>query len=220
MRSDLVGLIQEDILSRKYVPGQRIKEEELSAQHGISRTPIREALAVLQEQGLVVQRPHLGSFVATFTTEEIVDLLRVEAVVEGLAASLSARNISAQEIDRMEELTATAKASFAATGEVEEFYNYDREFHYAVVNCSGSAMLKRIVRSQFALIYLCRYYTITAPNRIVHSIAEHEDIVNALRMRSPDSCDRAAKRHLEGVIADYIAGLRKGEDRDGWDRQN
>jgi DNA-binding GntR family transcriptional regulator len=205
MRSDLVSIIQDEILGKRFKPGERIKEERICEELGISRTPIREALVVLEQQGLVVQRPHRGTFVATFRPEEIVDLLRVEAVVEGLAASLAARNRSEEQLAALEALTCSASAELSSHFDSEVFYNYDRNFHYKLVECSGSPVIVRIVEMQFAQIYLCRYYTITAPNRFSHSVGEHQAIIECLCRSDPEGAERAARNHLESVIRDYQA---------------
>lgn len=206
-------IIQDEILGKKYVPGERIKEEELSKELGISRTPIREALVVLEQQGLVTQKPHRGTFVATFEPEEIVDLLRVEAAVEGLAASLAAEHRSDEQLRSLEELTLSLPPDLQEHLDPEAFYNYDRSFHYKLVECSGSPTVTRIVEVQFAQIYLCRYYTITAPNRFQHSMAEHHEIVERLREHDSPGAEKAARNHLQSVIRDYVASTGKGESR-------
>jgi DNA-binding GntR family transcriptional regulator len=211
MRGDLVRIIQDQILGKRYAPGERIKEEELSEQLGISRTPIREALVVLEQQGLVVQKPHRGAFVATFEPEEIVDLLRVEAVLEGLAASLAAQHRTEQQLSGLEDLTVSTLTKLKKRYDPEVFYNYDRNFHYKLVECSGSATITKIVEVQFAQIYLCRYYTITAPNRFQHSMAEHQEIVDRLRRSDAAGAEKAARNHLQSVIRDYVASTGKGD---------
>ncbi|MCX5973991.1 MAG: GntR family transcriptional regulator [Coprothermobacterota bacterium] len=98
MRTELVQLIREAILNREYLPGQKLVEEEICLKFGVSRTPIREALLVLEQEGLVDNQPHLGMFVVSFRREEIVDLLHVEAAMEGLAAAEAAKHIQPNEI--------------------------------------------------------------------------------------------------------------------------
>ncbi len=203
MRGDLVQIIQQEILGKKFKPGERIKEELICTELGISRTPVREALVVLEQQGLVVQKPHRGTFVANFSPTEIVDLLRLEAVVEGLAASLAARNRTEQQLEAIETLTESISWALTEHFDAEVFYNYDRNFHYKIVESSGSPTIVRVVEVQLAQIYLCRYYTITAPNRFVHSIREHQEIIECLRSCDAAGAERAARNHLESVIHDY-----------------
>jgi DNA-binding GntR family transcriptional regulator len=208
MRGDLVSIIQEEILGKKFKPGERMLEEVICAELGISRTPVREALVVLEQRGLVVQKPHRGSFVATFSPNEIADLLRLEAAVEGLAASLAAQNRTEEQLQEMEALTGSISSALTEHFDTESFYNYDRNFHYKMVECSGSPIIVRVVEVQLAQIYLCRYYTITAPNRFIHSVREHQEIIECLKRSDPAGAERAARNHLESVIRDYQAAAR------------
>jgi DNA-binding GntR family transcriptional regulator len=203
MRGDLVTIIQDEILGRKFKPGERVKEESICEELGISRTPVREALVVLAQYGLVVQTPHRGTFVATFSPDEIADLLRVEAVVEGLAASLAAQNRTEEQLHALKTSTDSVHSALTEHFDSEAFYSYDRDFHFKLVECSGSPTIVRIVERQLAQIYLCRYYTITAPNRFIHSMREHQEIVACLQRSDPAGAERAARRHLESVISDY-----------------
>ena len=203
MRGHLVTIIQDEILGKKYAPGDRIKEDELSEELGISRTPIREALVILEQRGLVVQKPHRGTFVVNFTREEIIDLLHVQAVLEGLAASLAAANRTDEQAKELSELTRSL--SRRSSIDSRAFYDYDRKFHYKFVECSGSPMITRIVEVQSAQVYLCRYYTITAPNRFRHSTQEHKEIVERIIARDSAGAEKAARNHMESVIQDYLA---------------
>ncbi len=203
IRGDLVQIIQDEILGKKFKPGERIKEEVICEELGISRTPVREALVVLEQQGLVVHAPHRSCFVASFSSDEIADLLRLEAAVEGLAASLAAQHRTEEQIREMEALTASVSSALSDHFDEEAFYNYDRNFHNKMVECSRSPIIIRVVEVQLAQIYLCRYYTITAPNRFSHTVREHREIIDCLRRSDAAGAERAARNHLESVIRDY-----------------
>jgi len=205
MRGELVKIIQEAILSKHYIPGQRIREEEISGQIGVSRTPIREAFVVLEQEGLIEIKPHRGAFVASFTREEIIDLLRVEAVMEGLAASLASQNATEEQLDELKDLLNSLKSTQLKNYDPEEFYTYDRKFHHSLVVCSSSPTIIRVIEKQLSQIYLCRYYTITTPNRFSHSIKEHQEILDCLKNHDPVAAEKAARNHLESVIRDFIA---------------
>lgn len=204
MRSDIVKIIQEAILSKEYEPGQRIREEEIIDRIGVSRTPIREAFVVLEQEGLIEIKPHRGTYVATFTRDEIIDLLSIESVMEGLAASLAAQNATDEQIGKMENLLESSKSILEKKFDSEEFYRYDRKFHHSIVVCSGSPTISRVLEKQLSQIYLCRYYTITTPNRFAHSISEHQEILKSIKQRDPASAERAARFHMESVKRDFI----------------
>jgi len=203
MRKDLVGLLRELILSGEYVPGQRIREEEIVGKYGVSRTPVREAIVSLEQYGLVEIRPHRGVFVASFSSEEIIEILRIEGVMEGLAASLAAQNLSEEEIEKTEASIEKTERKLAKRFNPEDFYRYDQQFHHWLVHASSSQVLERILEKQLAQIYLCRYYTIVAPERFPHSIREHAEIFKYLKKRNPEQAEQAARSHLESVIEDF-----------------
>ena len=93
IRFDLIEILQELILSGHYSPGQRIHEKNIIDEYEVSRTPLREAFVSLEQEGLIEIKPHKGVFVATFTPNEIKDILKIEGLLEGFAASLAARNL-------------------------------------------------------------------------------------------------------------------------------
>lgn len=215
LRDEAADIIRELILKGNYKPGQRLNENEFSESLGISRTPVREALIILEQDGLLSTKKHVGTFVSSFSTDEIIELLGIQSVLEGLAASLATKNISDHELKKLEEL----HNKFIAENEnnimdhPEKFFTYDRCFHSALIGYSRSSRLKNILEKQLSVIYLCRYYTITAPDRYKHSIAEHGTILEAVAARDEGAAEQAAKHHLESVRRDFIRSLseRSGE---------
>ncbi|MEI6509380.1 MAG: GntR family transcriptional regulator [bacterium] len=203
MRTELVQVIREAILNREYLPGQKLIEEEISSKFGVSRTPIREALLVLEQEGLVDNQPHVGMFVISFCREEIIDLLRVEAAMEGLAAAEAAKRITLEEIAELESLQQEMGSRQQPVDQVE-FFNYDRKMHAMVVRCSGSPTLINILEKQLSLVYLCRFYTIRAPDRYSHSIKEHQEIIDSFKNHDARRSEKAAQDHLESVIKDFV----------------
>jgi DNA-binding GntR family transcriptional regulator len=211
LRDEASDIIRELILKGTYKPGQRVNENEFGESLGISRTPVREAMIILEQDGLLSTKKHVGTYVSSFSSDEIIELLHIQSVLEGLAASLAAKNISDQEIKKLKEM----HAKFLAENETsimdhpENFFNYDRHFHSALIGYSKSYRLKNILEKQLSVIYLCRYYTITAKDRYTHSIAEHAKIIEAVIARDAASAERAAKNHLDSVRRDFIHSLSK-----------
>lgn len=203
MRTELVQLIREAILNREFLPGQKLVEEEICLKFGVSRTPIREALLVLEQEGLIDNQPHVGMFVISFRREEIVDLLRVEAAMEGLAAGEAAKRITLEEIGELESLQQEMSLRQQPVGQ-EEFFDYDRKIHAMLVRCSGSPTLINILEKQLSLVYLCRFYTIRAPDRYSHSVKEHQAIIDSFKSHDPVRSEKAAQDHLESVIKDFV----------------
>ncbi|MCX5970615.1 MAG: GntR family transcriptional regulator, partial [Coprothermobacterota bacterium] len=214
MRTRLAEVIREAILSREFTPGEKLAEGELCAKYQVSRTPLREALVVLEQEGLVEIRSHLGVYVTSLSNEEIVDLLRVEIALEGLAVSQAAGRITDQELAKLEELHEKIH-QLAGLPDLATFYQYDRQFHALLVTFSSSPMLSKILEKQLSKIYLSRFYTTLAPNRLQHSVDEHKEIIQALRSHDPQGTRKALVRHLESVIEDFaVMSQRKKEEED------
>lgn len=219
MRIDLADEIRERILGPRYEPGTRIVEEEISSEFGISRSPVREALVILEQEGLVEIRAHQGTFVAQYNRDQIVDLLRIEAVTEGLAASLAAQRVTSAEIANLHRLHDRTRAVVMGHNTGHEFYEEDRAFHHALVTASGSPMITQIIEKQLAQIYLCRHYTIHTPERHKHSLSEHERIVDALEKRDPELAEAMTRQHLQSIIRDFLLANPKEVDN-GIDTRN
>ncbi|MEI6530420.1 MAG: GntR family transcriptional regulator [bacterium] len=212
MRSRLAEAIREAILSREFSPGEKLAETELCAKYQVSRTPLREALVVLEQEGLVEIRSHLGVYVTSLSNEEIIDLLRVEIALEGLAVSLAAGRITEGELAKLEALHAKIHP-LAGLPDLATFYPYDRQFHALLISFSASPMLSKILEKQLSKIYLARFYTTVAPNRLQHSIDEHREIIDALRSHNSQEARKALVHHLESVIEDFATMSRaKGEE--------
>lgn len=211
LRDEAADIIRELILKGNYKPGQRVNENEFSESLGISRTPVREALIILEQECLLSTKKHVGTYVSSFSEDAIIELLRIQSVLEGLAASLVAKNISDQEIKKLEELHTKflAENDRYIMDHPERFFTYDHSFHSALIGYSKSSRLKNILEKQLSVIYLCRYYTITAKDRYRHSIAEHAKIIEAVAARDESSAEQAAKNHLESVRRDFIQSLSK-----------
>lgn len=213
MRIKLVQALREAILSRSYLPGQKLIEGEFCTRYRVSRTPLREAFVVLEQEGLVEIRSHLGVFVAVLSDQEIIDLLRVEIALEGLAAAQAAVCIT--DLQLVELLAVHQKIrELAGVQDLDAFYQYDRRFHSLLIACSASATLIKIMEKQLSRIYLSRFYTMLAPNRLQHSIDEHQEIIFMLQRHDPQKTQEALVHHLESVIRDFVGMSQKSESID------
>lgn len=213
MRIKLAQALREAILSRSYLPGQKLTEGELCARYLVSRTPLREAFVVLEQEGLVEIRSHLGVFVAVLSDQEIIDLLRVEIALEGLAAAQAAVRITDSQL--VDLLTVHQKIrELAGVQDLDTFYRYDRRFHSLLIACSASATLIKIMEKQLSRIYLSRFYTMLAPNRLQHSISEHQEIIHMLQRHDPQKSQEALVHHLESVIRDFLSMSQQNDSID------
>jgi DNA-binding GntR family transcriptional regulator len=150
-------LIREAIIDGTLEPGQRLKEEELARELGISRTPIREALLMLQAEGLVDAIPNRGAMVRVHTSVDLEDLYQLRALLEGYAARRAATRITDEEI---EVLRASCERFDALDSEKElrEFVRENMVFHSTILDIAGSARLSSMVRRVIELPLVYRSY--------------------------------------------------------------
>jgi DNA-binding GntR family transcriptional regulator len=188
-------LIREAIVDGRLEPGRRLKEEELARELGISRTPVREALLMLQAEGLVVAIPNRGAMVRVHTTEDLDDLYQLRALLEGYAARRAAARISDEQV----ELLRSSCDRFDGLNPDEELRELVREnllFHSTILDVAGSARLSSMVRRVIELPLVYKSYIWYSPDQKRISAHYHRQIVNALEARDSERAELIMKEHI------------------------
>jgi DNA-binding GntR family transcriptional regulator len=178
----------------------RLDERGLSEGLGVSRTPIREAMTLLEQEGFVRTRPRRGIYVVRKTKREIVEMITVWAALESMAARLVA--LYAPDAD-IAELRRLMDAFHDGTdGErLEEYSNANIAFHQAIIRMSGCALLSELTENLFIHMRAIRKVTIHQDNRAARSIVDHMAIIEALERRDPDAAERLSREHTLGLAA-------------------
>jgi DNA-binding GntR family transcriptional regulator len=191
------AVIRARILSGDFSRGERLREEELAQIAGVSRTPIREALRRLDAEGLVEFLPNRGASVTAWTEQELDNLYEARALIEGYAAELAAKRISAEELDQLAELSRQMRELDAPGSDgADEMTTLNNEFHRIITAASGNTHLDSLVRglTDAALVYRTfRHYT---PDRLLASKFHHEEIVTALRARDGAWASAIVRAHI------------------------
>lgn len=196
-------IIRAAILDGRFGPGQRLNEVELSARLGISRSPIREALRKLVDEGLVVLSPGRGAFVASFDQSELRDLMELRMALDVLGARLAAERATPDEIDAMvKSLESTAAAHLRG----ESAPPWSSDFHLLILGASRNRKLRERGGEIHAQLHLARFRSGAGPHRAQEAHDEHVSIVDAIRSRDPARAAAAMEAHLRHA-ADHIAGL-------------
>jgi len=188
-------LIREAIVDGRLEPGRRLKEEELARELGISRTPIREALLMLQAEGLVDAVPNRGAMVRVHTPDDLDDLYQLRALLEGYAARRAATRISNEQV---EELQASCER-FEALDPDDELRELVREnmlFHSAILDLAGSRRLASMVRRVIELPLVYKSYIWYSPDQKRISAHYHRQIVTALAVRDAERAELIMKEHV------------------------
>jgi len=203
LRREIAKAIRKSILSGQFQPGERIPLDHFAKKLNVSPTPVQDAFLILEQEGLVVIKPHSGVYVRTFTKEELVDILLVEGMCESLAASMAARRVTQSQLAAIEKWHNEFVND--PSPDYRRFRNYDLKFHSMIVTSSRSQILIDILTRQFSQITLSRYYTSTSPNRMPHSIVEHGRILECLKNKDPEGAEKAVRSHLDSAVNDLLA---------------
>jgi len=178
----------------------RLDERRLSEGLGVSRTPIREAMTVLEQEGFVRTRPRRGIFVVRKTKREILEMITVMAALEGMAARLAAEHATNAEIAELRRLMDAFRSG--NEGErIDEYSDANIAFHQAIIRMSGCALLAEMTENLFIHMRAIRKITIHQENRAARSILDHMQIIEALEQRDPELAERQAREHTLGLAA-------------------
>jgi DNA-binding GntR family transcriptional regulator len=188
-------LIREAILDGRLAPGERLKEEELARELGISRTPVREALLLLQAEGLVDAAPNRGATVRAHGPEDLDDLYQLRALLEGYAARRAASRISAEAI---EQLRASCERfeELRSDTELRELVRENLFFHGTILEVAGSARLESMVRKVIELPLVYKSYVWYSPDQKQISVHYHRQITTALAAGDAERAELVMKEHV------------------------
>jgi DNA-binding GntR family transcriptional regulator len=189
----------------------RLDERRLSEGLGVSRTPIREAMTLLEQEGFVRTLPRRGIYVVRKSKREIVEMITVMAALESMAARLAAERAADAEIADLRRLMADFRggpdgaAKGADPNGVDrgerraEYSDANIAFHQAIIKMSGCAMLANMTENLYIHMRAIRKITIHQDNRAARSVVDHMHIIEALERRDPELAERLAREHALGL---------------------
>lgn len=196
LRDVVFNTLRDAILKGDFAPGERLMEKQLAERLGVSRTPIREAIRKLELEGLVVMMPRKGAEVASVTGKDISDVLEVRATLEALAVKLACKKMSNQDIEELILVNDSFKKA-AETKDVKTLIEKDIEFHDVIFHSANNEKLMQIINNLREQIYRFRVeyiYNMTSYDSLV---AEHDEIVNAMKLRKGHEAAKIALEHIE-----------------------
>jgi DNA-binding GntR family transcriptional regulator len=186
--------IREAIRDGSLGPGERIEIESLAAPLGMSPTPVREALRLLEAEGLVVNEPHRGPRVKDFATDDAAELYRLRAVLETFATRLSVPRFSPTDIDELQRLEESRRAALDA-GRIPESSELNRNWHMSLY---APAMVTPYLNEFIGRLWNAFPWSTAwrVPGRATHSIADHAAIMEAVIARDPDRAAALLEQHI------------------------
>ncbi|TDJ47310.1 MAG: GntR family transcriptional regulator [Gammaproteobacteria bacterium] len=190
-----------DIYSGNQAP--KLDERRLAEDLGVSRTPIREALSRLAQEGLVEIIPRRGTFVARKSKQEILEIISVWAALESMAARLATEVATDEEIGQLRRLFVTFEGPNRPQARIDEYSDTNIQFHQRIIALSKSELLKKMADSLFVHMRAIRAQTITERDRADRSIIDHLHIIEAIEARNTELAERLVREHSFG-LAEHI----------------
>lgn len=202
---DAYTRLLDEIRAGKLAPGERLLETELAARLGISRTPVREAIRQMEADGLVVHVPRSGARVRRLDYAEVNELYEMRGVLEGTAARLASR--AASEVE-LAELEAINREMADALTDMDRLYRLNRQFHDALLNAARNRFLSKSVDGLKKTLLILGPSTMEEGERARLAVAEHGELIGALRARDGAAAEAAMRAHIDAAHQVRLRQLR------------
>lgn len=196
-RASLLDRIRSLVLSGQFPPGAVLPEAYLAEEFEVSRTPVREALKQLEQEGLVEIRPKVGTFVREPSRREIIELFQIKESLEGLAASLLARRGDVPELTVLRGNIEDSEQA-ARSRDTEGYARLVPEFHWAIVHGADNLKLVEHYRRLMNQLAYQRLVlrTVEHPGRIAASTREHRAVLEMIEQKDPFGAESAMRNHV------------------------
>ena len=178
----------------------RLDERQLSEELGVSRTPVREAMARLEQEGFLRIVARKGAYVVRKTKAEILEMITVWAALESMAARLITLNATDQEIGTLRQMFANFEGR-EIKADIDEYSETNIKFHQAIIKLGGSTLIQDMAENLFIHMQSIRASTIGQDDRINRSIVDHMQIIEALENRDTELAQRLVRDHTLNLAA-------------------
>lgn len=210
LRDVVFNTLREAILRGDIKPGERLMELQLASKLGVSRTPIREAIRMLEQEGLAVTIPRKGAEVAKMTLKDMVDLLEIREALDELAVQIACKKITEEQLHLLREL----KQEFehcTQTKDVKRIAEADVKFHDVIYEATENPKLVSILNNLREQVYRYRVEYIKDANNYPILIREHEAILKSLEERDVKKATKAMHEHVANQAVAVKAVIQQQE---------
>lgn len=204
LRANVFKELEQAILNGNFAPGDSLIEQRLSAELGVSRTPVREALRQLELEGLVKTVPNKGAVVIGVSTKDILDIYSIRMKIESLAARWAATNITDEELDALREVV-ELQTFYVSRSDAMQVWNLDTRFHEIIFEACRSRPLRHTLSGFHHYIQKARELSFKTAGRARLSVEEHRAILEAIAAHDPDEAERLTELHIS-MARENVAG--------------
>lgn len=200
--------LREAIIKCELQPGERLVIDELARRFEVSIIPVREALRLLQSEGLVVNVPHVGATVAPLSRESILEVFTILEGLEVVATRAAAQRIAAPDLERLAEIVAAMDQALES-GHHEQWAELNARFHLAISGCAGMPMLQEMMARTLELWDRVRrrYFKGVLVHRADQAQAEHHTLLEQIETQDLPRLEQTIRQHNQGAFASYTAYL-------------
>lgn len=210
LRDVVFHTLREAILKGELKPGERLMELQLAAKLGVSRTPIREAIRMLEQEGLAVTIPRKGAEVAKMTEKDMEDVLQVREALDELAATIACEQMTAEQLDALKN-TMREFEEFTKTGNVKKIAEADVKFHDIIYQATGNPKLVNMLNNLREQMYRYRIEYLKDEKNYPVLIREHSEIVEGLMAKDKAKVTAAMHCHVENQVVAVKEIIREQE---------
>jgi DNA-binding GntR family transcriptional regulator len=199
VNQQIYRLLRQDIIDCSIAPGTLLSEKEISLRFSVSRQPVREAFIKLAEAGLVQILPQRGTFVRKISAKQVADARFIRQALECAIVRRAAEMITDAQIQQLEH-NLNRQALAATGGQTREFLALDDQFHQLLTRIADCALAWETIESIKATMDRVRFLSLSRVSPPESLIAQHQEIVSALKARDADTAEAAIRRHLQELI--------------------
>jgi DNA-binding GntR family transcriptional regulator len=196
--SDLAAKLRDAITSGRFMPNERLIEADLAAAFKVNRANVRIALAMLDQEGLVVRERNRGARVRLVTDEEALEIAEARRVIEAMVARQAAERATDKQKAGLRALMARMRAAY----EKQDFISFSQrsaEMHRAIQDIAGNVTANRLLQTLKSQVVRLQYRVILQSGRPAKSLGEHGEIVDAICANDAAAAEAAMRRHLCAV---------------------
>ena len=196
LRDVVFSTLREAILKGELKPGERLMELQLAEKMGVSRTPLREAIRMLEQEGLAVTIPRRGAQVAGMTEKDMEDALEIRAALDELAVQLACDAITEDQLKQLKQAMKNFEES-TRSGDVKRIAEADVEFHDAIYTATGNEKLVSMLNNLREQVYRYRVEYLKDEKSYPSLIEEHEELYAGIEKHDKEHVSQVMKRHVE-----------------------
>lgn len=197
LTDEIADIIRDRILKGEYKIGEKIKENQIASELRVSRTPIREAFKLLENEGLIDYVPNRGCFAKGFTRRDIEDIYAVRKALEVLSVEWAVERITPQQIEELQEQSDLMEF-YTGRKDGKKVLEINSDFHGVIYNATGSRFMAQVLRSYKDYIEQTRKVLYYEKEYLEEIFAEHKEILEAIKARDAARAKEAMAKHLEG----------------------